>query len=100
MPEREFLRDDTPAGKAGHVGGGDVERAQQRGGVTGHGGHREWLGRQRRAAHPAVVIGGELVAVREPVQLELPGLRGIAEPGDGQDVCSSSRNAPISVPAR
>jgi hypothetical protein len=78
MPEREFLRDDTPAGKAGHVDGRDIERAQQRDGVIGHGGHRERLGRQRCAAHPAVVVGGEPVAVREPVQLELPSLGGIA----------------------
>ena len=78
MPDRELLRDDTPTGKASHVGGGDVERAQQRGGVIGHGSHRERLGRQRRAAHPAIVIGSEPIAVREPVQLELPGLCGIA----------------------
>ena len=86
VPEREFLRDGAAAGKAGHVRGGDVERSQQRGGVIGHGGHRERLGRQRRAAHPAVVVSDEPVAVREPVQLELPGLGGIAEPGDEQDI--------------
>ena len=80
VPEREFLRDDTPTGKAGHVGGRDVQRAQQRGGVIGHRGHRERPGRQRRAAHPPVVTGGQPVAVREPVQLELPGLGRIAQP--------------------
>jgi len=86
MPEREFLGDNTSPGEAGHVSGGNLKRPQQRGGVIGHGGHRERPGGQRRASRAAVVESGEPVAVREPVQLGLPGLRGITQPGDEQDV--------------
>jgi hypothetical protein len=37
---------------------------------------------------PRVVEGREAVAVGQAVELELPGLGGIAEPGDEQDVRS------------
>jgi len=88
-----------PAGEAGHVGGGDLKGAQQRGGVVGHGGHRERSGGQRRASRPAVVEGGEPVAAGEPLQLELPGLGGIAQPGDEQDVwpCSPALDPHVQV---
>jgi hypothetical protein len=68
------------------VGGLNLERAQQRGGVVGHHGNRERTVGQRGAPRPAVVERDQAIAVREAVQLELPSIGGIAEPGDEQDV--------------
>jgi hypothetical protein len=86
MPQRQLLSDDTTPREAGDMGGRDLQRAQQRRGVVGHGGHRERPLGQRRAPRPAVVESGEPVSVREPLELEVPGLGGIAQPGDEQDV--------------
>jgi hypothetical protein len=74
--------------EADDVGARDLQRAQQRGGVVGHRGHRQRPLGQRRAPRTAVVEGGDAVAVREPVELGLPRLGGIAQPGDEQDVGS------------
>jgi hypothetical protein len=43
---------------------------------------------QRRTARPTVVEGRQPPAVRQPLQLRLPGLGGITEPGNQQDVGS------------
>ncbi len=86
MADGQGLGDPGPAGEAGHVGIGDLERPKQAGGVVGHqlDGQRSFA--ERRAPRTAVVEGGEPVAVGEPVELELPGLGRVAEPGEEQDV--------------
>ena len=84
MAQGQLLGDDAPDGVANDMGSWDPKRFQQRGRVVGRGRHRERLLTHGRASHPAVVIGGEPVAVRQPVQLELPGLHGIGQPRDGQ----------------
>jgi hypothetical protein len=84
MPQGQLLGDDAPDGVAKDVGSRDRKRFEQGGRVVGRGGHRERLLTHGRASHPAVVIGGEPVAVLQPVQLELPGLYGIGQPRDDQ----------------
>ena len=71
MPQGQLLGDDTTGGLTNHMGCWNRERPQQRCGVLGQGGDREGLGRHRSAAHPAVVEGGEPVAIRRSVQLKL-----------------------------
>ncbi len=78
--------DPAAAREAGDVGVGDVEGPQEGGGVVGHQLHRKRSLGQRRAAGSAVVEGREPVAVGQPVELGLPGLGRVAEPGDEQDV--------------
>ena len=86
MPERQLLGDDASARETGDMRGRDVERPQHAGRVVGHRLHRgRGLG-HRRASGAAVVEGGHPVAVGEPVQLELPGLDGVAEAADEQHV--------------
>ena len=89
MTKGQLLGDGASHRETGDVGAGDLQRAQQRGGVVGHRGRREAppLG-QRRAPHTAVVEGGEEIAVREPVELWLPRFGGVAESRDEQDVGS------------
>ena len=100
MPQRQLLGDDAAPRLADDVGSRDPKRPQQPGGVIGGGGHRERLVGHGRAAHAAGVVGGEPVAVRKPVQLELPGLHGITEPGDDQHLrpLSAALNPEIDVP--
>ena len=86
MAERQLLGDDAAAGEAGDVGGSDVERAQDRGGVVGHLLDRDRTFGHRGPSRAAVVERGQPVPVREPVELELPRLDGVAEAADEQHV--------------
>jgi hypothetical protein len=86
VAQRQLLGDDAPAREAHDMGGRDLQSPQQASRVVGHGGHRERLvgWGQRRAARPTVVEGRQPPAVRQPLQLRLPGLGGITEPGNQQ----------------
>jgi hypothetical protein len=88
VPKGHLLRDGASHRVAGDVGARDLQRAQQRGGVVGHRGRREAPLGQRRPSHTTVVERGEVVAVREPVELCLPRFGGVAEPRDEQGVGS------------
>jgi hypothetical protein len=68
------------------MGARDLERPQQRSSVVRHRRRRERPVGQGGAPRPAVVKGGEAVAVGEPVELRLPCLGGVAEPGDEKDI--------------
>jgi hypothetical protein len=59
-------------------------------GVVCHHAGRERACGQGRAPGPAVVEGGEAIAIGEPVELRLPRFGGVAQPGDEQDVRSGS----------
>jgi hypothetical protein len=61
---------------------------EDRGRVVGHQRRRDRPGWHGGAARPAVVEGGQAVAVGQPIQLELPGLDGVARAADEQDVRS------------
>jgi hypothetical protein len=88
VAERQLLGDDAAAGEAGDVGGGNVERAQDPGGVVGHLLHRDRTRGHRGPSRAAVVERGHPVPVGEPAELELPRLDGVAEAADEQDVRS------------
>jgi hypothetical protein len=70
------------------MGRGDLQRPQDLGRVVGHQLRRDRSVRHGGAARAAVVEGGEAVAVGQPIQLELPGLDGVAQAADKQDVGS------------
>jgi hypothetical protein len=84
MPQRQLLGDSTPSRLADDVSSRDLKCPQQSGDVVGHVAHRERLLQHGRPPGPGAVKGGDPVAVRKPLQLELPGLGGIAQPGDDQ----------------
>ena len=88
VTQGELLGDDAAAREARDVGGGNLERPQDRGGVVGHRRHGGRPLGHRRPARPAIVEGGHAVAVREPVELELPRLDRVAEPADQEDIRS------------
>lgn len=88
VAERQLLRDDAAAGEAGDEGGANVERAEDTGRVVRHHLHGDGSFGPCRPPRPAVVEGGQAVAVGEPVELELPRLDGVAGAADQQDVRS------------
>jgi hypothetical protein len=67
------------AREARDVGGIYAKRPQHPGGVIGHRLHRSRTLRHRRSPRTSIVEPGQPVAVREPVELELPRLDGVAE---------------------
>jgi hypothetical protein len=86
VAKRELLRDRASHREACDVDCGRVQRVQERGRVVGHGRRRQCPVGQRRASDAPVVEGGQAVAVGQPVELVLPRLGGVAEPGDQQHV--------------
>jgi hypothetical protein len=72
VAQRQLLGDDAAPGEARHVGGGNVERPEDRGCVVGHHLCGDGVSEHRRPARPAVIERGQAVAVGEPVELELP----------------------------
>jgi hypothetical protein len=70
------------------MGGGNLERSQDLGGVVGQHLYRDRAGWHGGPARPPVVEGGQAVAVGQPVQLELPRLHGVAQAPNQQHVRS------------
>jgi hypothetical protein len=70
------------------VGGANPERSEDAGRVVGHLLHRDRSVRHGGPARAPVVEGGQAVAVGQPVELELPGLDGVAQATDEQGVGS------------
>ncbi len=66
VAERQLLRDDAAAGEAGDVGGANVERAEDTGRVVRHHLRGDGASGHLGPARPAVVEGGQAVAVSSP----------------------------------
>jgi hypothetical protein len=88
VAERQLLRDDAAARKAGDVGGANVKRSQDAGGVVRHRLHGDGAFGHGGPTGPAVVERGQAVAVGEPIELELPRLDGVPRAADQQHVRS------------
>jgi hypothetical protein len=79
------------------VGGPNVERSQDAGGVVRHRFYRHRTFGHRGPSRPTVVEGSQPVAVGEPVELELPRLDGVAEAADEKHVGSLARLLDVNV---